>query len=175
LRNTTVAPATLALLITLLSAHATAEVIIGTVTHVDSGDTLVVDDGSHATQIRLADIGAPQGSEYFSPGARTLLESMVTRGPVRVTVTGREGTERAFGRVFAGELDVNRELVRRGAAWVCWDYAAGTELLPYENEAKRYRRGLWSHVWEIDAFADCRRRPPAVLSGPGSSGNDRKQ
>jgi endonuclease YncB( thermonuclease family) len=145
----------------MLAASALAQTTIeGTVVRVESGDTLVVRAGERETEVRLADIGAPQGPQFYAPAARTLLESITADRPVVVTQTGTRDSG-VFGRVRAGELDVNLELVRRGAAWVCWEYSRDTDYLPYENQAKRARRGVWSNTPEITALAECRRRPPA--------------
>jgi micrococcal nuclease len=138
-----------------------ADEVTGKVVRVPSGDTLMVAAPAGEMEIRLADIGAPQGSQYYAPPARTLLSNMVTDKAVRVVLTGHDGPKRAFGRVFAGELDVNLELVKRGAAWVCWVYATDTNLLPYENDAIRYRRGLWAQTSQFDARVACGQRPPA--------------
>lgn len=158
----------MALVLAASEVPAAAGEIAGTIARVVSGDTLIIADGAVNREVRLADIGAPQGSAYYAPAAKTLLSNMVAGKPVRIVVTGSGGTNRSFGRVFVGELDVNLEMVRRGAAWVCLEYAADTGLLPYENDARRYRRGLWSHTWQIDTRVDCRRRPPAErsLAGP---------
>jgi endonuclease YncB( thermonuclease family) len=134
--------------------------IVGAVTEVISGDTLIVMDGARRVEVRLADIDAPQGSEHFAPGARGLLSGMVQGHEVRVRVTGSAGPDRVFGRVVMKELDVNLEMVKRGATFVCWDFPVDTYFLPWENEAKRHRRGLWSSTWDITARADCLRRPP---------------
>lgn len=134
--------------------------IEGAVVRVPSGDTIVVNASGREVEVRLADIGAPQGSQFYAPAARTLLESITADRPVVVTQTGTRDTG-VFGRVRAGELDVNLELVRRGAAWVCWEYSRDTNYMPYENQAQRARRGIWSSTPEITALAECRRRPPA--------------
>jgi endonuclease YncB( thermonuclease family) len=138
----------------------------GKVTEVISGDTLLIADGGTRVEVRLADINAPQGSEYYAPAARTLLASMVLDQPVRVKVTGSGGPDRVFGRVTVGELDVNLEMVRQGAAWVCWDFAADTYFMPWENAARRWKRGLWGATWEITARAACLRRPPVEQAAP---------
>ena len=142
---------------------AAARDIVGTVDEVISGDTLVVTEGARRVEVRLADIDAPQGSEFFAPGARALLSAMVEGRQVRVKVTGSAGPERVFGRVVVVELDVNLEMVKRGAAFVCWDFPVDTYFLPWENAAKRYRLGLWAGTWEINARADCQRRPPVEV------------
>jgi micrococcal nuclease len=143
-----------------MSVHA-ADEITAKVLRVPGGDTVVVAADAGEMEIRLADIGAPEGSQYYAPPARTLLANMVIDRLVRVVLTGHDGPNRAFGRVFAGELDVNLELVKRGAAWVCLVYASDTNLLPYENDAIRWRRGLWAQTTQFDARLACDKRPPA--------------
>jgi len=137
--------------------------IVGTVTDVQSGDTLIVAEGARRIEVRLADIDAPQGSEYYAPGSRELLVGMVQGNEVRIKVTGSAGPDRVFGRVVFRDLDVNLEMVKRGAAFVCWDYPVETYFLPWESEAKRHRRGLWSSTWDIKARSDCQHRPPVEL------------
>ena len=140
-----------------------ASEIVGTVTEVISGDTLIVTEGARRIEVRLADIDAPQGSEYYAPGSRELLSGMVQGHEVRIKVTGSAGPDRVFGRVVMMELDVNLEMVKRGAAYVCWEFPTETYFLPWENEAKRHRRGLWPGTWDINARARCQQRPPVEL------------
>lgn len=151
----------------LLASVAGAEVLSGRVAEVTSGDTLLLDTGDGRIEVRLSDIAAPQGSAYFAPAARELLLNLTASATVQVDMTGRAGPERVFGQVRIGALDVNRELVRRGAAWVCLEYAASTDLLPFERAAQRARRGLWGNTWQIDTRVACRVRPPA--EGPATA------
>jgi endonuclease YncB( thermonuclease family) len=150
-------------LVTLSMAMPTlaADEITGKAVRVLSGDTLVVNSAAAETEMRLADIGAPHGSDYYAPPATTLLSNMVLDRQVRVTITGRSGPGRVFGRVYVGDLDVVLALVQRGAAWVCWEYAADTGFMPYENDAIRHQRGLWLYTTQFDARVKCGQRPPA--------------
>jgi len=50
---------------------------------------------------------------------------------------------RTVGRVYVGNLDVNAELVKQGAAWVYRQFARDRSLLTLEAEAKAAKRGLW--------------------------------
>ena len=50
---------------------------------------------------------------------------------------------RTVGRVFAGALDVNAEMVRRGAAWVYRRHSDDPVLLRLEQAARAERTGLW--------------------------------
>lgn len=134
----------------------------GRVVSVESGDQLTLAVDGREIDVRLSDIGAPQGPQFYAPAARALLEGIVQGKTVELEVAGqRGGDDRVFGRVRTGELDINLELVRRGAAWVCWEYSPSTDYLPWENQAKRLRLGLWSRTLEINALTSCRERPPA--------------
>lgn len=139
---------------------AAPEEIVGTVTEVRSGDTLVVRTGERSVVVRLADVDAPQDSQYFAPGARALLSGMVLDHEVSILVTGRSGQDEVFGRVRYQALDVNLEMVKRGAAFVCWDFPVDTYFTPWETAARRQQIGLWNSTWEITARSECLRRPP---------------
>ena len=143
------------------SAFAQPPTIEGVAVGVESGDTITVSTAQGQIEVRLADIGAPQGPQFYAPAARALLSGIVQDRPVAVTVTGRKSDGAVFGRVRTGELDVNLALVQRGATWVCWDYASDTAYLPYENEAQRARIGIWSRTLEIQVRVACHDRPPA--------------
>ncbi len=51
---------------------------------------------------------------------------------------------RIVGRVYVGDIDVNRELVAEGFAWVYRKYSNDAELLRLEAEAKQKGLGLWA-------------------------------
>ncbi len=50
---------------------------------------------------------------------------------------------RAVGRVYAGDIDVNAEMVRIGAAWVYRKYAKDQKLFALEKQARQNGAGLW--------------------------------
>jgi endonuclease YncB( thermonuclease family) len=150
-----------ALLVTALATAQPREEFEGRVLRVPSGDTLIVERDGGEVEVRIANIGAPQESQFLAPVSRSTLEAMVRNRTVRVEVTGVEAGVRIYGHVLAGRLDVARAQVQRGSAWVCWDYAVDTELRPVESEARRQRRGVWRNIMEVTTRSECRRRPPA--------------
>jgi len=145
------------------------EQITGKVVVVDSGDTLVVTTDTGKLTLRLSDIGAPQGSDFYAPSARTLLANMALDQTVRVVVTGRNGADRIYGHAYVGELDVNLELVKRGAAWMCLEFTTTTDYMPFQNEAIRRRWGVWSRTTTFDAWVRCRARPPIAPAAAASA------
>jgi endonuclease YncB( thermonuclease family) len=121
------------------------------VTAVADGDTLRVSTGD---RVRLVQIDAPelgQGECYARTAAAELRRLAPPGTRVRLEADRRLDRTDRFGRVlryvWKGDLNVNRELVRRGAATVYFfrgdrgKYASG--LLAEQAEARRARRGLW--------------------------------
>ena len=72
---------------------------------------------------------------------------------VRAVVQDTDRYGRAVGRVHDSAVDVNAEMVRRGAAWVFRRYSRDPSLLRLEGEARAARRGLW-------ALPEAERTPP---------------
>ena len=158
-------PSRAVILLLLAASPAAAADITGRVVAVESGDTikLAITDGGSVT-VRLSDIGAPQGSGFYAPSSRQLLKNMVLDKSVRIETSGSEGKDRIVGHVYRGLLDVNLELVRAGAAWFCVEYANDTSYMPYQSDAIRHLRGLWSRTTTFDARVACRANPPVVKS-----------
>jgi hypothetical protein len=69
-------------------------------------------------RIHLAGIDAPEGRQPYGSGSQQELSALSFHKQVRVEVQDTDRYGRTVGRVFARPLDVNAELVRRGAAWV---------------------------------------------------------
>jgi endonuclease YncB( thermonuclease family) len=136
--------------------------LTGRVIAIETGDTLkLATTENRQVTVRLSDIGAPVGSNFYAPSARQLLANMVQDETVRVAVTAEGGPDHVFGHVYRGLLDVNLELIKAGAAWFCQEFATNTEYVPYQNQALRDQRGLWSMTSPFDALIRCRQRPPA--------------
>jgi micrococcal nuclease len=60
---------------------------------------------------------------------------------VKVQDTDRYG--RKVGRVYKDEIDVNAEMIRRGAAWVYRKCARDQRLYTLEKQARQNKKGLW--------------------------------
>jgi endonuclease YncB( thermonuclease family) len=66
------------------------------VVRVESGDTVIVERDGREVELRLADIGAPQGSQFLAPSSRSAVDGMVRNRTVRVQVTGVEEGVRLY-------------------------------------------------------------------------------
>lgn len=114
------------------------------VIRISDGDSIVVRAGDTNTAIRLADIDAPERGQPWGRQARSELAGMVAGQTVRIVPVERD----RYGRTVAGvEVDgvaVNREMVRRGAAWAYRRYLRDRSMLALEREARARAAGLWA-------------------------------
>ena len=106
-----------------------------------------------AEACRLAEIDTPERRQPYGTRSRQALSDLVFGKAVRVTVQDTDRYGRTVGRVYTGPVDVNAEMVRKGAAWVYRQYSRDVGLLRLEAEARTARRGLW-------ALPEAQRTPP---------------
>ncbi|GAB3470590.1 thermonuclease family protein [Azotobacter salinestris] len=141
----TVKGSLLSMLLLLGSTQAPAEEITGQVVEVLDGDTLsVVTSDDWQIHVRLANIDAPNPDQPYSDKARQTLSKLALGKRAILQVQARDLAGRSVAQMFVEGKDINREMIRRGAAWVAHDEATPlAELLPVEAEAKRERCGLW--------------------------------
>jgi endonuclease YncB( thermonuclease family) len=144
-----------------------------TVRRVIDGDTIVMSSGVH---VRLVQIDATElgSGECYSRKAASVLRSLLPPGtPVRLEADPALDSTDRYGRllryVHKGALNVNLELVWRGAATV-WFYQGergryAGKLLAAARSARAARRGIWGScrvVWNPNG--------PATAFGGGSPG-----
>jgi micrococcal nuclease len=142
------------------------------------GDTIALADGRRARLLQI-DTPEPGTGECYSRAATRVLRALLPAG-TRVTLEADPALDRVdrYGRalryVRVGGLNVNVELVRRGAATV-WLYGGergryAERLLAAGRAARAARRGLWGAcpraTWNPYAAAD------TGSSGPPSTRPD---
>jgi endonuclease YncB( thermonuclease family) len=132
-------------LLLLIAVPAWAETLTGRVVSIADGDTLtLLTAANQQVKVRLHGIDTPEARQPWGTRARQALSEITFRHDVRVEVKDTDRYGRTVGRVYAGPLDVNAELVRRGMAWVYSRYNRDPALPALEAEARAARRGLWA-------------------------------
>jgi micrococcal nuclease len=117
----------------------------GRVVGVHDGDTFtLLQAGNQQTKIRLAEIDAPESNQPYGNKAKQELSGLIFGKTVTVTIQDTDRYGRTVGRVTANTLDVNAEMIRRGAVWVYRKYAKDQTLYPLEAQAQQEKRGLWN-------------------------------
>ena len=130
------------LLLLAQATAATAADLAGRVVGIADGDTLtLLTEAKEAVRIRLAEIDAPEHGQPWGARAKQALSDLAFGRQVRVAAVDIDRYDRVVGRVRAGTLDVNAEMVRRGAAWIYPKYSRDPTLPPLEAEARGARRG----------------------------------
>ena len=142
---TMIALSLLTLLLPAIGTAATPQTIIGKVVGVHDGDTLtILDDSKTQIKIRLAEIDAPESRQPYGSRSKQELSGLAFGRPAAVQVQDTDRYGRTVGRVTVDGVDVNAEMVRRGAAWVYRKYAKRQFLFTIEKQARDAKAGLWA-------------------------------
>lgn len=143
--------ATIALLVSLFAASATAGDILGRASVID-GDTLEI----HGTRIRMQGIDAPESSQTCEKNeklyrcgqqAALFLDNLISSRPVRCEEETKDRYGRTVGRCFIGNTDLNREMVENGWAIAYRQYS--TLYVSSEERAKAAKKGIWGGTFQI--------------------------
>ncbi|MEL7557666.1 thermonuclease family protein [Stutzerimonas chloritidismutans] len=117
-------------------------------------------------RVRLAEIDTPALKQPYGIQARQALSSHIIGKNVTLKVKRRDDLGRTLAQVSVGNIDVNSELVRVGAAWAHRGHLDDRRLLDLEAVAREFRRGLWSlhqteqpPAWESREQTRKNRRP----------------
>lgn len=131
----------------LLLAACTGEIQdTGRPVRVFDGDSLIVlmADGREV-EVRLFGIDAPERRQPWSKRSRQALTALVEDRRVRLEAVAEDSYGRTVAVVYRlpDGLDVNREMIRQGDAWVYRRYTRDPELIALETAARTAGRGLW--------------------------------
>lgn len=116
----------------------------GPVLWVTDGDSLRVLIRGRDTEVRLADVDAPEREQPYGWNAKLQLIDLVRDKHVVIRPRDVDQYGRIVAFVWAGDVAVNRELVVRGSAWFYAQYADGDAFYRVEQEARSSKRGLWA-------------------------------
>ena len=118
--------------------------IDGRVIRVADGDTFTLrtKSGENVT-VRLGEIDAPEAGQPYGNRSRQQLANLILGKQATVQVQTKDRYGRTVGRPYVGDVDVCREMVRLGAAWLYREYLLDETLLTVEAEATAGKRGLW--------------------------------
>lgn len=84
---------------------------------------------SKQLRIRLSDLDTPERKQPFGTKAKQALSDLAFGKQARVVEVTKDRYGRIVGRVYIDGMDVNRELVAQGLAWVFRRYSNDAVLL----------------------------------------------
>jgi endonuclease YncB( thermonuclease family) len=125
--------------------HAGEEgVFDGSLLWVTDGDSLRIMIRGRDTEVRLADVDAPEREQPYGWNAKLQLIDLLRDKPLLVVPRDVDQYGRTVGWVWAGDVAINREMVARGSAWFYSKYADDDAFRYIEKEARDAKRGLWA-------------------------------
>lgn len=128
-----------------LSGVAAAATVTGKVVAIADGDTLtLLTSDRQQIKVRLAEIDTPERRQPYGTRARQALADLAFGKQATIESREKDRYGRLIGRVRVAGVDVNRELVHRGAAWVYRQHSWDRSLLAVEADARAAKRGLWA-------------------------------
>lgn len=107
------------------------------------GDTLIVSNGEVRKTLRLANIDAPEKDQEFGDKATEKLTQLCNGKDVNYRTVDIDKYGRTVADVVCNGVDVNREMVRLGLAWVYTKYNRDPSLVEVEQASKAAKEGLW--------------------------------
>ncbi|HLS82158.1 MAG TPA: thermonuclease family protein [Steroidobacter sp.] len=116
----------------------------GPLVRVIDGDSLEAQIQGVVMEFRLAEIDAPEYDQPYGPDAKRLLEELIGERTLVLAPFDIDSYGRTVAHVWAGDVQLNRELVIRGAAWFLSDFTLDETLYYVEQEAREAKRGLWA-------------------------------
>lgn len=109
------------------------------------GDTFTcLDAAQQQHKIRLANIDTPEKNQPYGAKAKQVLSGLIFNKQVLIETQGFDRYGRTIGLTYIDGINVNREMVARGAAWVYPQYNRDQSLPALENAAKSASLGIWA-------------------------------
>ena len=121
-----------------------AEYFHGKVVSITDGDTITVLTDKKQNKIRLAEIDTPEKNQPYGKKAKKALSDFIFGKTVRIEIDTIDRYGRTVGTIFSEGLNINKEMVKAGHAWVYIQYAKDETLFILEKNAKENQLGLWA-------------------------------
>ena len=107
------------------------------------GDTVHVFYQDEVYKIRLTEIDAPERDQPYGSDSTEYLKDLLKEGRVDVDISGTDRYGRKLGRLYWQGIDINRELISAGYAWVYDQYVTDNSFYENQSKARNLKKGLW--------------------------------
>ena len=114
-----------------------------TIKKVVDGDTVHVFYQDEVYKIRLTEIDAPERDQPYGSNSTEYLKGLLNEGRVDADISGTDRYGRKLGRLYWRGMDINRELVSAGYAWVYDQYVTDDTFYENQSKARNLKKGLW--------------------------------
>ncbi|HUQ94170.1 MAG TPA: thermonuclease family protein [Bryobacteraceae bacterium] len=126
-------------------ACAATDEVTGRIVAVHDGDTVtLLTADKRQLRIRLSEIDAPEKRQPYGTKSKQELSALCFGKTAVAAYVDTDRYGRMVARLHVDGIDINAEMVRRGAAWVYRKYAKDPTFPALEAAARDAKRGLWS-------------------------------
>ncbi|MES2318848.1 MAG: thermonuclease family protein [Pseudomonadota bacterium] len=114
------------------------------VVKIADGDTLTaLSPSMEQLKCRLYGIDAPEKKQAFGQASKLSLAQLSFGRTAQIDVVGRDRYGRSLCRIAVAGVDVNKEQIARGMAWMYRRYAKDPSYSDAEGTAQSLRIGIW--------------------------------
>lgn len=110
---------------------------------VADGDTLTALSGKRQIKCRLYGIDAPEKKQAYGQASKLSLSQLSYGRNASIEVVDRDRYGRAVCKINVAGVDINKEQIARGMAWMYRSYAKDRDYSDAEMAAQARRAGLW--------------------------------
>lgn len=123
------------------------------------GDTLTaLSARRERVKCRLYGIDAPEKKQAFGQASKSSLSELSFGRTAQIDIVGRDRYGRAICKIAVAGVDVNKEQIARGMAWMYRRYASDQSYSDAEERAQTRRVGIWHDTQPVAPW-DFRRKP----------------
>lgn len=119
-------------------------VFYGPFVSITDGDTFSAKVQGVIIKFRLQGIDAPEHDQPYGATSTALLSELIKGRDLVLVYDDVDGYGRIVVETWVGDLNVNAEMVRRGAAWFEREYSPDDTLFWVEEEVRERKVGLWA-------------------------------
>jgi endonuclease YncB( thermonuclease family) len=120
--------------------------LTGKVVAIKDGDTVVVlDTLNNQTTLRLAEVDCPEKSQPFGTKAKQFTSDQIYLKTIKYFVTEIDRYGRSIAMVYydTNNKYLSADIIIAGMGWHYKKYSKSKELALFEDNAKKYKIGLW--------------------------------
>jgi endonuclease YncB( thermonuclease family) len=122
------------------------------------GDTLTaLGEDKRPLKCRLYGIDAPEKKQAFGQASKLSLAELSFGRTAAIAVVGRDRYGRAICKIDVGGVDINKEQIARGMAWMYRRYAKERSYSDAEFQAQSRKVGVWRDTQPVPPW-DFRRK-----------------
>ena len=114
-----------------------------TVIRIVDADTYQVLSNAQVFTVRLANVDAPELKQHFGVEAKQFVSELIYGKQVLIEVQGKDRYNRTIASITINGKALDSILISNGWAWHYAEYNHEKKLATYQNEAIKFKLGLW--------------------------------